>query len=73
MKYSGNKIIDFIKKLISFVKKPIAIMNYLISYGTGMIVLIVLVLFIGVFSALSDDSSHQNVDLMKNIQECIME
>ena len=50
MKYSGNKIINFIKK-------PIAIMNHLISYGTGMIVLIVLVLFIGVFSALSDDSS----------------
>ena len=57
MKYSGNKIIDFIKKLISFVKKPIAIMNHLISYGTGMIILIVIVLFIGVFSALSDDSS----------------
>lgn len=50
MKYSGNKIIYFIKK-------PITIMNHLISYGTGMIVLIVLVLFIGVFSALSDDSS----------------
>jgi hypothetical protein len=45
MKYSGNKIIDFIKK-------PITIMNHLISYGIGMIVL-----FIGVFSALSDDSS----------------
>ena len=57
MKYSGNKIIDFIKKLISFVKEPIAIMNHLISYGTGMIILIVIVLFIGVFSALSDDSS----------------
>ena len=57
MKYSGNKIIDFIKKLISFVKKSIAIMNHLISYGTGMIILIVIVLFIGVFSALSDDSS----------------
>ena len=57
MKYSGNKIIDFIKKLISFVKKPIVIMNHLISYGTGMIILIVIVLFIGVFSALSDDSS----------------
>ena len=50
MKYSGNKIIYFIKE-------PITIMNHLISYGTGMIVLIVLVLFIGVFSALSDDSS----------------
>ena len=57
MKYSGNKNIDFIKKLISFVKKPIAIMNHLISYVTGMIILIVIVLFIGVFSALSDDSS----------------
>lgn len=50
MKYSGNKIIYFIKK-------PITIMNHLISYGTGMIVLVVIVLFIGVFSALSDDSS----------------
>ena len=50
MKYSGNKIIDFIKK-------PIAIMNHLISYGIGMIILVVIVLFIGVFSALSDDSS----------------
>ena len=50
MKYSGNKIIDFIKK-------PITIMNHLISYGIGMIILVVIVLFIGVFSALSDDSS----------------
>ena len=56
-KFNGTTTIDFIKKLISFVKKPIAIMNHLISYGTGMIILIVIVLFIGVFSALSDDSS----------------
>ena len=50
MKYSGKKIIDFRKK-------PITIMNHLISYGIGMIILVVIVLFIGVFSALSDDSS----------------
>lgn len=39
------------------VKKAVTGVNNIITMGTGLIVLIVIVLFIGVFSALSDDSS----------------
>lgn len=39
------------------VKKAVTGINNIIAMGTGLIILIVIVLFIGVFSALSDDSS----------------
>jgi len=39
------------------VKKAVTGVNNIITMGTGLIILIVIVLFIGVFSALSDDSS----------------
>ena len=45
------------KGTIGAVKKVASGVNHIISMGVGFIILLVIVLFIGVFSALSDDSS----------------
>lgn len=52
-----------LKGTFSAVKKAVTGINNIISIGTGAIVLIVIVLFIGVFSALSDDSTINSATL----------
>lgn len=47
----------FFKGTFGAVKKAATSVNNIITMGTGLILLIVITLFIGVFSALSDDSS----------------
>lgn len=54
---SANVSVKVLKGTVSTVKKAITGVNNIITMGTGLIILIVIVLFIGVFSALSDDSS----------------
>lgn len=57
---SSHHSAKFFKGTVSAIKKTVTGVNNLISFGTGLILLIVIVLFIGVFSALSDDSSVEN-------------
>lgn len=53
----ANATFKVFKGTFSTVKKAVTGINNIIIMGMGLIILIVLVLFIGVFSALSDDSS----------------
>lgn len=55
--------VKVLKGTFSAVKKAVTGVNNIISIGTGGIVLIVIVLFIGVFSALSDDSAINSATL----------
>lgn len=52
-----NMFVKVLKGTISTVKKAATGFNNIITMGMGLIILIVITLFIGVFSALSDDSS----------------
>lgn len=54
---SANISVKVLKGTVTTVKKAVTGINNIITMGTGLIVLIVIILFIGVFSALSDDSS----------------
>lgn len=53
----AKQSVKFLKGTYSVVKRTVSSVNNLITMGTGLIILIVITLFIGVFSALSDDSS----------------
>lgn len=59
-----------ISSSFSVVRKTVTGINNLISLGTGLILLIVISLFFGVFSALGDDSSI-NVEFMPLSEEVI--
>lgn len=48
------------KGTFNVIRKTISGINNIITIGTGLILLLVITLFIGVFSALSDDSSAEN-------------
>lgn len=53
----------FFKGTYGVVKKAVSSVNNIITMGTGLIILLVIILFIGVFSALSDDSSVETSSL----------
>lgn len=53
----ARQSVKLFKGTYHVVKKNVTGVNNIVTMGTGLIVLIVIVLFIGVFSALSDDSS----------------
>lgn len=56
--YKGtNATVKVLKGTFGAVKKAVTGVNNIITMGMGLIILIVITLFIGVFSALSDDSS----------------
>lgn len=55
--------VQFFKGTYGVVKKAVSSVNNIITMGTGLIVLLVIILFIGVFSALSDDSSVETSSL----------
>lgn len=69
-----NKGVKGIYKIISgsfaVVRKTVTGINNLTSFGTGLILLIVISLFFGIFSALGDDSSN-NAEFMPLFQEVI--
>ena len=52
-----NAVLKVFKGIFGAVKKAATSVNNIITMGMGLIILIVITLFIGVFSALSDDSS----------------
>lgn len=54
---SANVSVKVLKGTVNTVKKAVSGVNNIITMGMGLIILIVITLFIGVFSALSDDSS----------------
>jgi hypothetical protein len=54
---SANVSVKVLKGTVSTVKKAVSGVNNIMTMGMGLIILIVITLFIGVFSALSDDSS----------------
>lgn len=54
---AANVSVRVLKGTVSTVKKAVTGVNNIITMGMGLIILIVITLFIGVFSALSDDSS----------------
>lgn len=58
-----NATVKVLKGTFGAVKKAVTGINNIISVGTGAVVLIVIVLFIGVFSALSDDSTINSATL----------
>lgn len=53
----------FFKGTASTIKKTVTGINNLITAGTGLILLLVITLFIGVFSALSEDSTINNASM----------
>lgn len=57
LSYSLNSTKQVFNKSFTFLRKSVATMSNLITIGTGIILLLVSVLFIGVFSALSDNSN----------------
>lgn len=57
IEFKKSKPAKFFNGTIGAVKKTVKSVNNIVMMGTGLIVLIVIILFIGVFSALSDDSS----------------
>ena len=57
LSYSLNSTKEVFSKSFTFLRKSVATMSNLITIGTGIILLLVIVLFIGVFSALSDNSN----------------
>lgn len=52
-----SKITSGLKASFQFIKKTVLSINRLLSLGTGLILLLVITLFIGVFAALSDNST----------------
>ena len=60
---------NIINKSIKTVKTSVSILNTLISFGTGLILLIVITLFIGTFSVLAQDggSNSQIVSLSEEV------
>ena len=54
---SANVSVKVLKGTVSTVKNAVRGVNNIFTMGMGLIILIVITLFIGVFSALSDDSS----------------
>lgn len=55
-----------IKGSFTVVRKTVTGINNLITFGTGLILLIIITLFIGVFGALSDDSTINSATLPLN-------
>lgn len=55
-----------IKRSFTVVRKTVTGINNLITFGSGLILLIVITLFIGVFGALSDDSTINSATLPLN-------
>ena len=49
-----------IKKSLHIVKKSVSTLNTLFSFGTGLILLIVITLFIGTFSVLAQDGGSNS-------------
>lgn len=70
MKSAGSKVIDTIKGSFVVVKKAVTGVHNLIAAGSFLIFLIVLTLFIGVFSVLSSDSGT-NSEIMALSPEVI--
>lgn len=60
LKKTPSTGIKFFKGTVNVLKRSITGINQFITLGMGLILLIVITLFIGVFSALSDDSSVEN-------------
>ena len=60
LKKTPSTGIKLFKRTVNVVKRSITGINQFITLGMGLILLIVITLFIGVFSALSDDSSVEN-------------
>lgn len=52
-----SKVTSGLKMNIQFIKKSVLSINRLLSLGTALILLLVITLFIGVFAALSDNST----------------
>lgn len=52
-----SKVTSGLKASFQFIKKYVLSINRLLSLGTGLILLLVITLFIGVFAALSDNST----------------
>ena len=61
---------EAVKSAGNIVKKTVGGLHKLISLGTGMLIIIVIVLFIGIFAVLGDDSST-NTSLMPLNEEVI--
>ena len=57
-RYMYNKISDTIKITYTFMKSAVTSVSNIISLGTGFLLLIVISLFIGVFSSLSDNNLY---------------
>lgn len=57
IKCNLNSAKQVFSKSFTFLRKSAATMSNLITIGTGIILLVVIILFIGVFSALSDNSN----------------
>lgn len=51
-----EKIIDVIQNSFTFIKKSVTTLNSLIYASTGMILIVVITLFLGIFASLSDHS-----------------
>lgn len=66
--YSKGKVV--FSHSITAIKKTVTSINTLISMGTGLLLLVVITLFLGVFSALGDDSGI-NSSMMPLSQEVI--
>lgn len=63
LKKTTNISIKVLKSTFHMIKKTTTSINKLISIGIGFIIIIVIILFIGVFSALSDDSTINSATL----------
>lgn len=57
---------EVIKGSLTVIRKTVTGINNLITFGTGLILLVVITLFIGVFGALSDDSTINSATLPLN-------
>lgn len=53
-----NKVANIFNKTLNIIKRSIFTVNHMISYGTALILLIVITLYIGVFSAFTDNSVY---------------